>query len=194
MDKFIVMSLEEEDSKQLAKVLSNETALKILNKLAEKRHSPTELAKQLGMPISTIQYNLDLLNKSGMIKETAYRYSEKGKKVPYYEPVKKMIVIAPEGEKPSVLNLLKDKFLIPISLGITALLGFGAQYLFAGNQQAMQETKEVAAVAGAQVVASTVTYQITPFYQQLWFIFFLGGLLALVILLSLNYVKNKIRR
>ena len=65
------MSLEDENSKQLAKVLSNETALKILNKLAESRHSSSELAKALGIPISTVEYNLGLLVDANMIKETA---------------------------------------------------------------------------------------------------------------------------
>jgi len=196
MDKFIVMSLEGEDSKQLAKVLSNETALKILNKLAEKRHSPTELAKHLDIPISTIQYNLDLLSKSGMIKETAYRYSEKGKKVLYYEPVKKMIILAPESEKSSVFNILKDKFLVPVSLGIAALVGYGLQPFFTGQQAIQAEATAGAPAIGEAAKGISIPpagFIAQPQFEP-WMIFLFGGLLTLIILLSLSYVKNKIKR
>ena len=185
MDKLIVMSLEDENSKQLAKVLSNDTALKMLNKLAETRCSASELSKQLGIPISTIQYNLELLTKSNMIKETAYRYSEKGKKVLYYEPMKKLIVIAPENEKLSVFNILKDKFLAPISLGIAALVGYGLQPFFMSQQK-------FATAAGAP--AFEVVNVQTPFQFEPWVVFIIGGLITLVILLSLTYIKNRIRR
>jgi ArsR family transcriptional regulator len=208
MEKFIVMSLEDENSKKLAKVLSNDTSLKIMNKLAEKRHSPSELAKVLDMPLSTVQYNLDLLKESNMVKETAYRYSEKGKKISYYEPVKKLIIIAPESEKPSILNILKDKLLVPLSLVIASLVGFGLQPFFTGQQasQAIGTGASKAIEAGATAaplqmptntaatLAATTNVTSGCTGMDPLSIFVLGSVITLVVLILLSYVKRKLGR
>lgn len=178
MEKFIVMSLEDENSKQLAKVLSNSTALKIMNKLAEKRFSPSELAKELNLPISTVQYNLDLLKQANMIKETAYRYSEKGKKVSYYEPVKKLIIIAPENEKNSIVDILKDKFWIFAAVVITIIIGYAIQPFF----EVQQEVEAKALLTSRAPITCP-----SPFV-----IFVLGGIVALITMVLLIYLKRKI--
>jgi DNA-binding transcriptional ArsR family regulator len=195
MDKLIVMSLEDESSKQLAKVLGNDTALKMLNKLAEKRCSASELSKQLDIPISTIQYNLDLLIKSNMIKETAYRYSEKGKRVPYYEPMKKLIIIAPESEKSSVFNILKDKFLMPIVIGLIALIGFGLRPFFAGQQIIQTKATEAAAdvLAGPIAGEAVEGYSYSILHEPV-IIFVLGGIITIAVMMLLYYIKRKLRR
>ena len=51
MDKFIVVSMDEQGN-DMAKALSNKTAMKIINKLSSKRMSASELAKKLKMPKS----------------------------------------------------------------------------------------------------------------------------------------------
>jgi DNA-binding transcriptional ArsR family regulator len=190
-DKLVVLSLQDQNSKQLAKILSNETALRIMNKLAEKRHSPTELAESLGMALSTVQYNLDLLRGAGMLKETAYRYSEKGKKVSYYEPVKKVIVLAPESERSSILSALKDKFLIPIALGLTALAGLGLQPFF--QTQQMSEILRVSEAAqGAEVAGGAPAVTISTL--EPWIVFALGGLAMLIIMVLLGFAKTRLKR
>jgi DNA-binding transcriptional ArsR family regulator len=200
MEKFVVMSLEDENSRKLAKVLSNETAIKVLNKLAEKRHSATELAKLLSIPVSTMQYNLDLLKESGMIKETAYRYSEKGKRVSYYEPVKKFIIIAPEKEKTSVLNMIKNNIMIPVSLLLAAVVGLGLQPFF--NMQQPESLAAGVAVKAAECIGGdpygecgTPLAAITaPATIEPWLIFLIGGIVTIIIMLLLSYIKNRIRR
>ncbi len=193
MDKFVVLSMTSE-SKEIAKVLSNETAIKILNKLAEKRMCASELANELKMPISTIQYNLDLLKGVNLIQDTAYRYSEKGKKVLYYEPAKKTIILAPEKEKESILNMLKNKLLIPIVLGISAAIGFISQSLFGGISGG-SASFETAPLAESKTAGTIIAYEAPKiaFYQQPWFIFFLGALFAtiafLIAYLSLKKFK-----
>jgi DNA-binding transcriptional ArsR family regulator len=199
MDKFVVLSMSGE-SKDVAKALSNDTAISIMNKLAETRMSATELSKQLKIPISTVQYNLDLLKNVNLIVDTAYRYSEKGKKVLYYEPAKKLIILAPEKEKASILNLLKNKLLVPIILGISAASGFLGQTIFGSSSTFSSKSMAAAPLlAGAEVsraadnAAITAMYMApkTMFYQQPWFIFFLGALFATIaIFVAYKMVKK----
>ena len=46
-EKFVLVSLKEEKSKELAQVISNETSRKILDYLSEKDASESEIAKKL---------------------------------------------------------------------------------------------------------------------------------------------------
>lgn len=188
MEKFVVLSMSGE-SKDVAKALSNDTAINIMNKLAEKKMSATELSKKLNMSISTVQYNLELLKKVGLIQDTAYRYSEKGKKVLYYEPAKKLIILAPEKEKASILNLLKNKLLVPIILGVSAVAGFLGQTIFGSSSsfsgQASLAPKLAMDNAAEEATAGAISQylpltSITPFYQLPGFIFFMGALFATI--------------
>ena len=61
--KFILVSLKEEESKRLAQIMSNDTSRKILDYLAEKEATESDLAEKLGIPISTVHYNLQALVK-----------------------------------------------------------------------------------------------------------------------------------
>jgi len=196
MDKFVVLSMSGE-SKDVAKALSNDTAISIMNTLAEKKMSATELSKKLKMSISTVQYNLELLKKVGLIQDTAYRYSEKGKKVLYYEPAKKLIILAPEKEKDSIINLFKNRLLIPIVLGITAIIGLLWQSVF--GSIATIKTGLIASIPQMETTitsAEVIYIQETSNYlhHQPGFIFFLGALFAIKIILIFRFVKKRMKK
>ena len=56
-----------------------------------------EASKKLNVPISTITYNLKLLNEQGLIVKEDEVWSDKGRKVSLYSIAKKMILIIPKG-------------------------------------------------------------------------------------------------
>jgi DNA-binding transcriptional ArsR family regulator len=84
-EKFILVSLKEDESKQLAQIISNKTSRKILDYLAEKEATESELAAKLAVPISTVHYNLQALLKAKMIESDEFHYSDKGKEVNHYK-------------------------------------------------------------------------------------------------------------
>ncbi|MBI3034117.1 hypothetical protein HYY72_03075 [Candidatus Woesearchaeota archaeon] len=51
---FLLLSLEEEKAKKLATVISNEVCRRLLDCLAKKEATETELSRELNIPISTI--------------------------------------------------------------------------------------------------------------------------------------------
>ena len=94
-EKFILLSLEEKKSKELAQVISSNTSRKILDLLAKKEYSETDIAKELNIPLSTVHYNTQLLLKNNLIEIKDFLWSEKGKKIQLYRLANKLIIIHP---------------------------------------------------------------------------------------------------
>ena len=81
-ETFVLLSLEEQQSKELAQVISNETARKILDYLGKKNEaSESQIAEALDAPISTVHYNVQQLLKVKLIESKEVEWSEKGKKI-----------------------------------------------------------------------------------------------------------------
>ena len=120
-EKFLLVSLKESKAKKLAQVISNETCRKILDYLAEKEATETELAKKLTIPISTAHYNLKCLMDGGLVIADEFHYSEKGKEVLHYKLANKYIIIAPKtvyGIKEKLKSVLPVTLLVAATAGI----------------------------------------------------------------------------
>lgn len=124
-EKFILVSLKEEESKKLAQIISNDTSRKILDFLDEKETTESELAEKLNIPLSTIHYNLQALLKGRLVEADEYHYSEKGKEVLHYKLANKYVIIAPK----STFGI-KEKLKRILPVGIIALVGSSAIYLY----------------------------------------------------------------
>lgn len=122
---FLMVSLEEGKAKKLAQVISNDTARKILDMLAEGNATESEISKSLKQPISTVHYNLNHLMDAKLVECKEFHYSPKGKEVNHYSLANKYIIIAPKAAKDTIKDKLKS--LIP-SLLIVAGLGFAYQF------------------------------------------------------------------
>jgi predicted transcriptional regulator len=115
-DPFLLVSLEENESKALAQVMSNDTARKILDILSKHETlTETDIAKKLDVPLSTVHYNLQALVKANLVKTEEFHYSEKGKEVNHYSLANKLIIIAPKNTR---TESFKDKLrgILPIGL------------------------------------------------------------------------------
>ena len=130
-DKFILMGLDDENSKHMAEVLKSKTSKKILDFLADvKEASEKDIADGLEMPINTVEYNLKKLIKSGLVDKTKnFFWSVKGKKIPMYKLAKKHIVI---GYKKPNINYIKS--LLPIIL-VAAIAVFALVAISMLNEQ-----------------------------------------------------------
>src|SRR3989344_2456824 len=95
-DKFILMGLGDENSKEIAEIMKSKTAKKIIDYLAERKEtSEKEIADSLGMPLNTVEYNLNKLVKSRLVKKSdRILWSEKGKRIGMYQMARKHIIIS----------------------------------------------------------------------------------------------------
>jgi DNA-binding transcriptional ArsR family regulator len=120
-DPFLLVSLEENESKALAQVMSNDTARKILDILSKHESlTETDIAKKLDAPLSTIHYNLQALVKANLVKTEEFHYSEKGKEVNHYALANKIIIIAPKNARTESFRD-KLKSILPIALIVAAV-------------------------------------------------------------------------
>ena len=95
-EPFLLLSLQEEQAKRLAQVISNDTSRKILDYLArQKDATETQMAKELHLPLSTIHYNIQQLLQGRLIEAEEFHYSPKGKEVNHYRLANRYIIIAP---------------------------------------------------------------------------------------------------
>ncbi len=106
-EKLLILPLGEE-SKKITQVISNDTARQIIELLADAPLSASDIAERLHVPLTTIVYNLENLESVGLIKIEKIKYSEKGREVKIYAPVRKLIVVVPEKtDRKSVTDLLR---------------------------------------------------------------------------------------
>lgn len=93
-EKLLILQLSE-DSRKIARLLSNETSIKILKLLNKKSMSAGDLADELEVRLNTLKYNLDSLLEAGMIRVRHIKWSRKGREIKVYEAVEKVIVLLP---------------------------------------------------------------------------------------------------
>lgn len=181
-NKFLLISLEDEKAKHLSSVLSNKTCKKIIDLLAEKEMSETDLADELKQPINTIEYNLKKLVQSGMVeKSTNWFWSVKGKKIAMYKLSNKSIVISPG--KTSIEKLKK---LFPVTLIFslsTIVVGVLTQ-----NKELIRDTTEKVMFttneAGMDMATESAGLIMEPTAFPIWG-WFLAGWLSLIVLYSI---------
>ncbi len=195
---FLLVSLEEKKAKKIAEVINNDTSRKVIDFLAKKDATESELSKELGIPISTIHYNIKQLQDAGLVIVEEFHYSKKGKEVNHYTLANKYIIITPMNQDSKFLEALKK--IMPIAI-ITAGVAFVMQLFNAltlSKSNALMSTeslvmdqavegsaKMMAAAPAAQEIARPAL-QTTPAAY-----FLIGGLAVIVIYFVYEFVKKR---
>jgi DNA-binding transcriptional ArsR family regulator len=106
-EKLFILQLSE-DCRKIARLLSNETSIKILKLLGKRSMSAGDLANELQVRLNTLKYNLDSLLDVGLIRVRQVKWSRKGRKIKIYEAVEKVIILLP-GKRNLDNNLIFSK-------------------------------------------------------------------------------------
>jgi len=125
-DKFLIVPMGKE-SKAITQVISNDTAMQVMDLLADGPLSTSMVAEKLAIPLTTAQYNIEKLMESGLVKIEKTKYSEKGREVKLYRASRRFIMIVPEksGGQAVIDALKKYILLIPVA----AFLALIVEYL-----------------------------------------------------------------
>ncbi|WP_440955769.1 ArsR/SmtB family transcription factor [Methanosarcina sp. Mfa9] len=109
-EKLLILPLSE-DSRKIARILSNETSIRVLKLLEKKHMSAGDIAEELNVRLNTLKYNLDSLLEIGLIRVRRVKWSRKGREIKVYEAVEKVIILIP-GKKnldiSSVFTMLRQ--------------------------------------------------------------------------------------
>lgn len=151
-EKLLIIPLGEE-SKKITQVISNDTARRIIELLADSSLSASDISQHLNAPLTTIIYNLENLENVGLVKVEKIKYSEKGREVKIYAPVRKLIVLVPEKtDRKSVADLIRRY----LGVILAASLASGLIELLTKNQ--MKETVDFAMRKESILISPNETY------------------------------------
>lgn len=195
---FLLVSLEEKKVKKIAEVINNDTSRKIIDFLAKKDATESELSKELGIPISTIHYNMKQLQDAGLVIVEEFHYSKKGKEVNHYTLANKYIIITPINQDSKFLDALKK--ILPITI-ITAGVAFIMQLfniLTLSKNNTLMSAESVimdeSATSSAKLMAAAPMTQevVRPALQSTPAAYFLiGGLAVIIIYFIYEFVRKK---
>jgi len=194
MKKYLMFSLEDQQTTDLAEALQNKTCKKILKYLTDVDEvSEGDLSKELIVPANTIHYAIKKLLAARLVeKSKSFFWSVKGKKIAQYKLANQSILISPKS------NVLKS---VLTTLGITGVLAFFVSFY---SRQGVVQTSEVERVvfdsaAGSfkdatapnsvgttDIVTNVVSQPLIPSWT--WFL--IGSLSALAIYLLLQWRKS----
>ncbi len=202
-EKLLILPLNDRNSKKISQVIASDTARDILEVIASTPRSTSEIADRLGIPLTTVQYNLEKLSEVGLVKVARTKYSRKMKPVKLYAPQRKLVVIAPvKTDKKDVIAALK-RYLVVIAV---AVVGSGAIELLARRMGGLAEDAAIRSVPEAGGGAPAPLYAPTPTplpekavdavcsfnifaHPGLWFL--LGCLFVLLVVVLINYYGRR---
>ncbi len=201
-NNFLLISLEEKGAKKIAEAINNETSRKILDQLAKKECTESELSKDLNIPISTIHYNLKQLMEARLVIVDEFHYSSKGKEVNHYKLANKYIIIAPKQSDNRFMEALQK--IIPLGI-ITAVIGGALTItkLFSGAKASntMMAKSVVVDEAAPRLMSAGAEYATAPtmpiaeysrpFLQSEMITWFFIGALSITIIYFLYEVVRK---
>ncbi|HJH25442.1 MAG TPA: ArsR family transcriptional regulator [Methanophagales archaeon] len=213
-EKLLILPLNDENSKKISQIISNDTARNIIEAIASNPLSASKIAEKLGIPLTTVQYNLEKLNDAGLVKVEQIKYSEKRKPVKIYAPQRKFVVIVPEKtSRKDVITSLK-RYLTVIFF---AVVGSGIIEFFTAMKMKGpigEVTRSVIPEEGGRplgpVPAPTPMPEIVPSpmpaskgigldfgfdifaHPGLWFLF--GCLFVILVVFLIEYLGRKMRK
>ncbi len=191
--KFLMLSLEDEATRKVANVVSNDSCKKILDYLSEKEATESEIAEKLILPLSTVHYNLKQLVDVGLVSADEFHYSKKGKEILHYKLANKYIIITPKA-----VRGIKDKLraILPvasIAAGAAGIAQLVNEYFSPGPMAGAAESASLYS-ANAPLAKSMAMQQSIPlpaesvaslpFDIALWF--FAGAVVGVLIYLLLS--------
>lgn len=194
-EKYVIFSLGDEKAKALGEAISNPTCKKIVNFLAEKEASASEISKELGMPLNSADYSIKKLIGAGIIeKSKGFLWSVKGKKIENYKIVNKVIVISPK--RTNVYSKLKG--IVPvviISAILTAIVAWyynSLGFVQKSVESAVSEGEGLLMAAAPQAADSASRIVQEPYilsYSAPWIWFAAGAVVAVLLLIIWNWRK-----
>ena len=187
--KYLSIDLDDARIKDLADVISNKTSKRIINYLADKEASESEISRDLKLPANTVNYNVAKLLKSGLVeKSKTYFWSVKGKKIPYYSVANKKIVISPKSRSKVVNGFL--------ALAISGVLALGIKVYTEPSLEQTANVESVGKIAEDMAFAeagsaSEVVTGVVSNVPEVWVWFLIGAVVSLGIYFLVGKVGQK---
>jgi DNA-binding transcriptional ArsR family regulator len=181
-EKYIMFSMDDDRIKYLSESLSNPSCKKILNILSEKELTETDIARELKIPLNTVDYNIKKLIKAGLIEKTSHFWSVRGKKMPVYKVSNKKIVISPK-------KSISLTSLIASALG-TGILALGIRkFTQSPQEELMMVSEDFGPMALERTMEAAPELISIAFAPWQWFL--LGAWLGIVLFFTFTIINER---
>ncbi|VVB79083.1 Helix-turn-helix domain protein [uncultured archaeon] len=155
MSTEINIDLNDPRSVEIAEILGNKTCKNILNLIANKEMTESDIAQELKIPLNTVDYNVKKLVKAGLIESSSHFWSVRGKKMPSYKVSEKKIVISPR-------SLMNKVFILPVVTSLALVVdGFRRFFLTNNVPQLATKAATVSSESSLAFVAAPVSDVVT---------------------------------
>ena len=124
-ENVVVVQPGDERAQKIARAMASRTANAVIQAFGGGPLTSSEIARQMGIPITTASYHIGNLLDAGLIEVMETRWSEKGREVKVYGLANQIRIIAPpESDRGSVLKKYALYFGIVVlaSLGLWGIL------------------------------------------------------------------------
>ncbi|MEM3113373.1 MAG: helix-turn-helix domain-containing protein [Candidatus Pacearchaeota archaeon] len=193
--KYLMFDLDDDKLNLITDVLSNKTSKRILEHLADKEASETEMSRDLNLPANTVNYNIKKLLEAGLIEKSKdWFWSVKGKKIVKYRVANRKIIISPITKNTkTILSILGAAILTGAAALVVRLLT-GNIYTGSGDDLGVKSVSSDyirGLVESAQEVPRVSNEIINSMSKmpEIWIWFLAGGIFALIVFMILNWRK-----
>jgi DNA-binding transcriptional ArsR family regulator len=124
-ENVVVVQPGDERAQKIARAMASQTANAVIQAFGGGPLTSSEIARQMGIPITTASYHIENLLDAGLIEVAETRWSEKGREVKVYGLANQvLIIVPPESDLGSVLKKYVTLFgiVILVSAGLWGLL------------------------------------------------------------------------
>jgi DNA-binding transcriptional ArsR family regulator len=206
----VILEPGDERAKKIAKAMASTTATGILNLLKEGKRTSTQVADELHLPITTVQYHLENLLEAGLTEVVERRWSVKGREVKVYGLRDQLLIVVPKrGDLKGLLLKYASLFTIVMFAGIVAamlvpMLGIGAvpgisPEAVTGAQELFVRVTSDKLSEGVPAATPTMVPQATapaggppvaaPGFNWIPLLVFFGGVVVLLVLMGNEIVR-----
>jgi len=196
-EKYLMIDIDDARADLISEILGNKTCKRILEALAEKEMSESDISREMKIPGNTVNYNVKKLVSAGLIEKKDFFWSVKGKKINVYRVSNRKIVISP---KRRITGLIAGVI-------IAGLLALGIKIYSDNKYSNILDAREKLMAAGSSPEAASYSYDASSAAAQesirigsetvkigmqmgepwMWFI---GGAIAVfIIVLAFNWRK-----
>jgi len=182
-ESYISIDLNDPRAKNISEIIGNTTCKKILNLLAEKELTETEISRALKIPLNSVGYNIKKLVQSGLIESTQHWWSIKGKRIPAYKLSNKKIVISPRS--------ITTETILLVTLTIGTIFSFIVRHLIRPQEVyslAQDNIAESFLMKTAEPAARVIESTTPTFFNSLasWEWFLIGAWFATILFFILT--------
>lgn len=183
-----VLDIDGAEADQAFEALSSETARRILAVIYDQPSTPTEVQAEVGTSLQNVHYHLKKLTAADLIEPAGVGYSEKGNEMTVYAPRNEAVVLfaGRQSTRSRLSTVLARVFGLYLLLAVAVAAIGSFERLFATGGDGTVTTEGVGASADAAgEVGAAGAAGLDPLL-----VFFLGGMVAIVLLAGYWYLTE----